>query len=153
MPRRGDRAGIGKLAHFYIAAAVAEKLDSLRPGAGMAGAVHHQVGAKPADKLAHPRNARVGGLVAFDVDRRFGAELAREFKPRLLRGADANHAPGAHFLRSRDRENPDWTGTLDDDGIAPFESADPHRAIKRANARRQRLATRRAGDRQDGGGG
>jgi hypothetical protein len=108
----------------------------------MAGAVHHQVGAEPADQLAHPRDARIRGLVAFNIDRGFGAELARKLKPRFLRRADANHAAGAHFLRGGDRKNSDRTGTLDDDGVAPFESADAHRAIKGANARRQRLGKR-----------
>src|SRR5262249_47018746 len=77
-----------------------------------------------------------------DIHRRFGAELAGEFEPRPLWSADANHPPRPHFLRRGHGENPDWTGTLDEHGVAPLESADAHRTIKSADARCQRLGKR-----------
>ncbi len=132
-------AGIGELAHFDIGAAVAQKLDSLRAGAGMARAIHDQVGAKAADDVAHFFDPLIGRLELLDIHRRLGAELARERKPRRLRRADADHPARAHFLRGRHRQNPDRAGALDDDGVAPCESAGADRAIEGADARGQRL--------------
>src|SRR5262249_30369773 len=123
-----------KLAHFNIVPPSRRNSIPSGPVLGWPGAVHHQVGAETANKRAHLRDALIGAPVTFDVDRCFGAELAREFEPRPFRSADADHAPGAHFLRGRHRENPDRTRALNDDGVAPFEPANTRRAIKGADA-------------------
>jgi hypothetical protein len=85
----------------------------------MARAIHHEVGPEPADDVAHRGDALLRASELLNVDRRFRAEFARELEPRLLRRADADHPPCSHFLRGRDRENPDRAGALDHHGRAP----------------------------------
>src|SRR2546426_12798876 len=41
---------------FHIGAAVAHELDAFGARARMAGAVHHEIGAEPADDVAPPRD-------------------------------------------------------------------------------------------------
>ena len=112
------------------------------PGARMARAIHHQVGAESADDVAHRLDARLGRFHLLDVHRRLGAEFARERKARLLRRADADDAPRAHLLRGRDRQDADRAGALDDDRVAPLEAPRLDRAVERADARGERLGER-----------
>ncbi len=83
-----------------------------------------------------------GVLTCFDIDGGFRAEFARQLQPRRLRRADADHAARAHLLRGGDRENPDRTGALDHDRVAPGESAGAGGAIEGADAGGQRLRQR-----------
>jgi hypothetical protein len=68
----------------------------------MARAVHYKVGPEAADDLSHPSDAFGGSFDVVDIDRRFGAKLARQSQARAFRGTDANHSTRAHFLRRRD---------------------------------------------------
>ena len=54
-------AGVGELAHLDVGAAVAQELDSLGAGAGVAGAVHDQICPEAADDLAHAGDAVLRG--------------------------------------------------------------------------------------------
>src|SRR5260370_649802 len=74
VPRCHDRAGVGELAHFNIGAAITEKFDAFGAGAGMTGAVHHQIGAEAADDVTHASDSLIGGLVLLAIHRRFGAK-------------------------------------------------------------------------------
>ena len=60
-------------------------------------------------------------------DSRLGAEFARELQPRLLRRADDDHPARPHFLGGRHRQNSDRAGALNDDSVAPGETAGPLR--------------------------
>src|ERR1700756_3213720 len=108
----------------------------------MAGAVHHQIGAEAADDVAHARDALLRVRDRLDVDRRLGAELSREFEPRRLRRADANHATGSHLARGGDGENADWPRALNYHRVAPGEAAGAGRAVERADAGGERLRER-----------
>ena len=83
-----------------------------------------------------------GARHLLDVDRRLGAEIARQPQPRLLRSADGDHAARAHFLRRRHRQNADRAGALDHHRVIPAEAACLHRPVERADARGQRLGER-----------
>src|SRR5918994_1089845 len=53
VPVRLDRAGVRELAHLDVSSAVAQHLDALGTGRGVAGAVHHEVGAEGLGQPAH----------------------------------------------------------------------------------------------------
>ena len=119
-----DRARVGELAHLDVGAAVAQELDAFRPGAGMAGAVHHEVGAEAADDVAHaPRCAPPASVTSSMSTVASAPNLRASFEPRLLRRADADHAARAHLLRRGDGQDADRPGALDDDRVAPREAA------------------------------
>ena len=100
----------------------------------MARAIHHQIGTEAADDVAHFFDARFRRFDLLNIDGRFRAELARQLQPRRFRRADADHAPCAHFLRGRDRQNSDRAGALDHDRVAPSESAGPRGAVEGTDA-------------------
>src|SRR5438445_243652 len=142
MPRSLDLSRIGELAHLDISAAVAQELDAFGPGRGMAGAIHHEIGAESADDLAHTSDALLRRAHLFELYGRLGAEAAREIEPRMFGRADADHAAGAHFLRRDNSQNADRSGSLNDNRVAPVEPTRLLGAIECANAGGQRLGQR-----------
>jgi hypothetical protein len=100
----------------------------------MARAIHHQIGAKSANDVPHPLDTFIRKLEIFDVHSGLGAEFARESQPWLLGRADSDHPGRPHFLGGRHRQNSDRAGALNDDSVAPGETAGPGRAIEGANA-------------------
>ena len=139
MPVGLDRTGVGELAHLDIGAAVAQHLDALGPGGGMAAAVDHQVGAEAADDVAHRRDARLRAPVLLDVDRGLGAEGAADPQARLLGRADHDDPARAHLLGGDDGEHADGARALDHHGVADAQGADRLGALEGPDRGGQRL--------------
>src|SRR6185437_6509185 len=93
-----DGAGVRELPHLDERASVAKHLYYLGAGRRMAGAIHHEVRAKPAHDLPYPGDPFPGARDLIDVHRRFRAELAGQSQTRVFRRAHANHSAGTHLL-------------------------------------------------------
>ncbi len=112
------------------------------PARRMTGAVHDDVGAPAADDVAHRLDPRLRCRMPLDIDGRLGAELPRQRQSRAFGRADGDDAAGPHLLRRGDGEDADRPGALDDDRIAPGETAGLDRAVEAADAGGQRFGQR-----------
>src|SRR3712207_2874572 len=135
VPVRLDRAGVRELAHLDVSSAVAQHLDALGTGRGVAGAVHHEVGAEGFGQRAHGLYARLGRFVVLERDGGLGAEAPAQREPRILGCPDDDDAPRPHLLGGGHGQNADRPRTLDDDGIAHAEEAGALGTVESADTR------------------
>ena len=143
MPVGVDRAGVGELPHLHVGAAVAQHLDPLRAGRGVAAAVQRQIGAEAAGDVPHRLDPIGGRRVIVQTDGRFGSEFAAELKARALRGAHHDHPSCAQLLRCRRGQHADGSRALHDHGRPRREPAGAGRPAQRPHAGGQRLGQRR----------
>lgn len=114
----GDVAGVGILAEDEKLCAIAAKVDAFVHCVGMAYAFDDLVSAI-GSSLGEDGFAAFGDIGEIgDIDGRGGAELAGEFEA-MLGTADDDDFRRARFEADGKRGEPDRSGSLDDDDIAP----------------------------------
>jgi hypothetical protein len=126
-------------ASVNVSPAVAQHLDALGAGRGVAGAVHYEVGAEGFGQPAYGLYARLGRFVVLERDGGLGAEAPAQREPRILGCPDDDDPPRPHLLGGGHGQNADRPRALDDDGVAYAKEADALGAVESADARGERL--------------